>query len=197
VHRQFRSMLLGGVVILVGAAPMLVAQDKGTTPERGTLDVAFTYNAAYSHVIDGKSFWMQGGSAQLHGQIYRGLGVVADVAGMHASNINATGVGLDLVTATFGPRYTWSHPHAKYALYAQALAGLGIGFNSIFPAASGANTTASNLALKMGGGMNIALSPHVGLRAFEADWLRTALPNSTTNVQNNVSLGAGVFFRFK
>jgi peptidoglycan-associated lipoprotein len=190
-------MLLGGVMMMAAAAPLLVAQDKGAAPERGTLEAAFTYNAAYSHVINGKSFWMQGGSAQLHGQFYRGLGVVADVTGMHASNINSTGVGLDLVAATFGPRYTWSHPHAKYALYAQALAGLGIGFNSVFPAPSGANTTGYNLALKMGGGMNVVLSPHLGLRAFEADWLRTALPNSATNVQNNVSLGAGIFFRFK
>jgi hypothetical protein len=140
---------------------------------------------------------MQGGGVQLHGQFYRGLGMVADIAGMHTSNINSSGVGLDLVTATFGPRYTWSPAHAKYALYAQGLVGLGLGFNSIFPSATGVNTVADNLAVKAGGGMNYALSPHVALRAFEADWLRTQLPNSTTGVQNSLTLGAGIVFRMK
>jgi hypothetical protein len=175
---------------------LAVAQNTGA-PQRGTLEAAITYNAVRADAITGKSFWMQGGSAQLHGQFYGGLGAVADVAGMHVSNINGSGVGLDLVTATFGPRYTWARPHAKYALYAQALAGLAIGFNSVFPSPTGANTTGYNLAVKVGGGMNYALSPHVALRAFEADWLRTELPNSTTGVQNNLTLGAGVVFRFK
>jgi len=40
--------------------------------------------------------------------------------------------------------------------------------------------------------LNLTLSPHVVLRAFEADYLRTQLPNSTTNVQNNITLGAGI-----
>ena len=47
-----------------------------------------------------------------------------------------------------------------------------------------------------GGGMNLRTSPHVYVRVFEADWLRTQLPNTTTNVQNNLRVGAGVAFRF-
>ena len=46
------------------------------------------------------------------------------------------------------------------------------------------------------GGMNVPLSGHLAVRAFEADWLRTQLPNATTNVQNNLRLGAGLVFRF-
>jgi len=29
---------------------------------------------------------------------------------------------------------------------------------------------------------------------IQADWLRTQLPNSTTNVQNDLHLGAGIVF---
>jgi peptidoglycan-associated lipoprotein len=43
--------------------------------------------------------------------------------------------------------------------------------------------------------MNLPLSRHIDLRAFEADWLRTELPNSTTNIQNNLRVGAGFVFR--
>ena len=39
--------------------------------------------------------------------------------------------------------------------------------------------------------------PLNALRAFEADWLRTQMPNATTNVQNNLRLGAGLIYRFK
>ena len=45
--------------------------------------------------------------------------------------------------------------------------------------------------------MNLPLSGRIGVRAFEADWLRTALPNSTTNVQNNLRLGVGFLFRVR
>jgi peptidoglycan-associated lipoprotein len=69
--------------------------------------------------------------------------------------------------------------------------------NSIFPSAGGVSSSANGLALQVGGGMNLPLSSHIGVRAFEADWLRTALPNSTTNVQNNLRLGVGVFFRLR
>ena len=197
MHRQISSMLLAAVAMLAAMRTMPAMAQDASAPQRGTLEAAFTYDAVRTEVITGKSFWMQGGSAQLHGRFYRGLGVVADIAGMHTSNINSSGVGLDLVTATFGPRYTWSRAHARYALYAQGLAGLGLGFNSVFPSPTGVNTVADNLAVKAGGGMNYALSPHVALRVFEADWLRTELPNSTTGVQNSLTLGAGIVFRMK
>lgn len=70
-------------------------------------------------------------------------------------------------------------------------------FNSVFPAPSVAIDSSNSLALKMGGGMNIALSPHIALRAFQANWLRTQLPNASTNVQNNLNLGAGLVLRFR
>ena len=189
-------MIMMAAAIL--AAP-LVAQSAvaAKAAPKYPLDVAVTYNATMSNSISSKAFWMQGGSVQLHGRFYRGLGVVADIAGMHTGNINSSGVSLDMVTATFGPRYTWSPAHARYALFGQALAGDEFGFNSVFPGVGGATASSYNLAVKAGGGLNIALSPRLALRAIEADWLRTKLPNATTNVQNNVGLGAGVVMRFR
>jgi hypothetical protein len=138
---------------------------------------------------------MQGGAAQIHGRFYSGLGVVADVAGAHIANINSSGVGLDLVTATFGPRYTWSRP--RFSVYGQGLVGEAIGFNSIFPNPTGAMTSVNSLAVKAGGGVNVHLAPHFALRLVEADYLRTQLPNSTNDAQNNLTLGAGVILCFR
>jgi hypothetical protein len=54
----------------------------------------------------------QGGSVQMYGRFWHGLGGVADVAGLHTGSVHGSGVGLDLVTATFGPRYTCRDPVA-------------------------------------------------------------------------------------
>jgi hypothetical protein len=102
-----------------------------------------------------------------------------------------------MVTATFGPRYTWSPKHSRVSVYAQGLVGEAWGMNSVFPNPAGAMTTANDLAVKAGGGLNFHLTPHVALRAFEADYLRTQFPNTTNNAQNNLQLNAGFVLRFR
>ena len=88
-----------------------------------------------------------------------------------------------LITATFGPRYVWSLPHRRLVLYGQALLGEAHAMNSIFPSSTGANSTGNSLALQIGGGINLPLTQHFSVRALDAEWLRTQLPNATTNVQ--------------
>lgn len=161
------------------------------------LDVAFTYNPVLANVTNGNEFWMQGGSAQAEARLWHTLYVVADVAGLHASNVNGSGIGLDLITATFGPRYMWSPPRRRVVFFGHALAGEAHGFNSIFPSSGGTNSTGNSFALQIGGGINLPLTHHFSVRAFDADWLRTQLPNATTNVQNNLRLGAGMVYRIK
>jgi outer membrane immunogenic protein len=192
------KVLLAGACIVTG----LTAQaQRAQSPERqtsGSLDVAVVYNPLLANVVSGNSFWMQGGSVQVHGQFWHGLSVVGDVSGLHTvSTGGSSGVGLDMVTATFGPRYTWSSAHRRYAVFGQALVGEAHGMNSVFPNPAGANESANSLALYLGGGVNLWLKDHLALRAFEADWLRTQLPNATTNVQNNLRVGAGLIYRFK
>jgi len=146
---------------------------------------------------------------QLHAQFWRGLGVVADVSGVHESSMNGSGAGLDLVTVAFGPRYSWTTPwttprvphlsripRLHSALFGQLLVGEANGLNSVFPHSYGASESASSFALSLGGGVNVPLHHHLTVRAFEADWLRTQLPNSTSSVQNNLRLGTGLAYRF-
>jgi hypothetical protein len=197
-------LAMGIMATVIVAAPLaapLTAQDASSAAKQehsaaaGNLDLAVAYNATRSNMTSGSSFWLQGGSAEIAGRVDRCLGAVADIAGMHAANINSSGAGLDLIAATFGPRYTWSRHN--YAVYGQGLVGEAWGTNGIFPNSTGANTTADGLAIEAGGGINIAVSRHVTLRAFEANWLRTQLPNSTSNVQNNLRLGAGFVFHLR
>jgi hypothetical protein len=187
--------------MLAGAAmaSQLRAQSAkaSSATENYPLDVAITYSATASNATGGSAFWMQGGSVQLHGQVDHGIGVVAEVSGMHTGNIHSSGVGLDWVTATFGPRYTWSPAHRKTSLFGQCLVGEVNAFHSVFPSPNGAIDSTDGLALQLGGGVNLALSPRLSLRALEATWLRTQLPNGATNVQNNLQLGSGFAFHFR
>jgi hypothetical protein len=181
----FETVLLAGA-LLVGGAGALAQKNDSVQPAPASFDIAITYDASRTNAINGNSFWMQGGSVQLHGEFWQGLGIVADVAGLHTSSINNSGVGLDIVTATFGPRYTWSPRSARYGLFGQALVGEANGFNSVFPGASQSVSAAHGLALQLGGGVNLKWKRHVAIR------LRTQLPNSTTSVQNSLRLGAGI-----
>ncbi len=192
------KVLLAGACVVAGLTVRGQDGPGPTRPAYGSIDVAVIYNPMMANVVSGSSFWMQGGSVQVHGQFWRGLGIVADVSGLHsASSGGSSDVGLDMVTATFGPRYTWSPAHRRYAVFGQALVGEANGMNSVFPSLAGANDSADSLALNLGGGVNYSLRHHVALRALEADWLRTQMPNASTGVQNNLRLGAGLIFKFK
>jgi len=197
-----RRILTSAALALAAAMTMTTASwaqgaTAATAGRRPVLELAFTYQGTLSDLVSGSRFWMEGGAAQIHGRFYGGWGAVADVAGAHIANINSTGVGLDLITATFGPRYTWQPAHGRWSFYGQGLVGEAIGMNSVFPNASGAQSTANSIAVKAGAGLNADLTSHFALRIFEADYLRTQFPNSTNNAQNNLSLGAGVVLRFR
>ena len=81
------------------------------------------------------------------------------------------------------------------AIFGQGLIGSAWGFDSYFPSSAGGTTDATSFALQVGGGVDLGLKRHIGIRLFQADWLRTQLPNGTTNVQNTLRLGTGIVFR--
>ena len=103
---------------------------------------------------------------------------------------------LSLVTVTFGPRYRW---HANHALsvYGEALVGQANGFRSVFPGISGATNASNSLAMQFGGGIDLRVKQHFAIRALDAAYVRTELPNGTDNIQNTLRLGAGLVFRFR
>jgi hypothetical protein len=191
-----------GRLLLVGACLIfgryLWGQQNG--PESQGLprmEVAVLYDSLLSNVVRADRFWMQGGSIQVDGQFWHGLGVEADISGLHARNANNAEVGLDMVTTTFGPRYGWAPAHHRYSFFSHALVGEANGFDSVFPGVGATSDSATSLALQVGGGMDLAVKHRLLLRAFEVDWLRTQLPNANTNVQNNIRLAAGVVVRFQ
>lgn len=187
------------VVSLLGATVVAGAQSKPVSAG-GTISAAVSYNAMHAGSSSGSnSFWMQGGGAEVAGTLADGFGAVANVTGLHTANTQQ-GVPLNLVAATFGPRYTWvprRQSSRSMAIFAQGLVGETHGFHGTFPASGGSITSVSGLAVNLGGGVDLRIRPHLALRVIEASWLHTQLPNSSSNVQNNLLLGAGIVFRSK
>jgi hypothetical protein len=164
--------------------------------QKPLVDVGLSFDATRSlQNVSAQNFWMEGGSAEFGVDAWHGLGFAANITGVHGSSIGSSGVPLSLITAAAGPRFR-ARPGRSFSWYAQFLAGRANGFDSIFPATGGAQSSASSLALQAGGGVDIRVNQRFAIRAIEASWLRTQLPNGTTNVQNTLVLGSGLVFRF-
>ena len=194
---QFSRLLLVSAMAMTTLAAQSRAQKAANNPEpESQFDLAFTFNAASANQVGGSRFWMAGAGMQAHDRFYGGWGMVADFAGLHTANINSSGVGLDMVTTVFGPRYTWRPARQRFNLYGQGLVGEVFAFNTVIPMEPAHVTSDNGLAVLAGGGMNFRATPHIAVRVFEADWLRTKLLNTTTNAQNSVRVDAGIVFRF-
>ena len=178
-------------LLLLAGTSSLQAQSS-----QNKLDLAVTYTAEHSLKANtSQNFWMQGASVELGAIVLHGLGIAASVSGTHAGSIGTSGVPLSLVTVTFGPRYRWHADH-RISIYGEGLIGEANGFRSLFPSTAGQQTEANSFASQVGGGIDYRLSNRFAIRALDAAWSRTQLPNSTDNVQNTLRLGAGVVVRF-
>jgi hypothetical protein len=194
-----RSFLLCGLLIL-GGTGRAFAQ---TWPlQFGSVDFSVMWSSEHAKIANTgcQCFWLQGGSADGVVNLYRGLGVAAEVNGGMASNI-APGVGLSKITFAAGPRYTWNL--AKIArrfplqIFGQGLFGDAYAFNSVFPVASGTETSANSFSMQFGGGANLGLWRGIGVRLIEVQYVRTSFPNNFSNSQNDVRLSAGITWRMR
>jgi hypothetical protein len=177
------------------------AQEQSNHSSDG-LQIAITYDGVSSTRTDTSRLWLQGGSVEVHAPFYRGLGMVADVTGLHSGG-NSVAAPIDLITVVFGPRYTFASYRKRASVFVEALAGEADGFHSIFTTGSGpvsnpmngTTSSASGLAVQAGGGIDLKLSHRLSLRVIQAEYLRTQLPNTQTDVQNSLKLSAGIVLR--
>jgi hypothetical protein len=202
--RNTRSWILSMAVMMTALPVTSAAMAQSTSGgSSAPIDLAVTYDALHTNHITAQNFWMQGGAVELGARAYRGLSIAARVEGLHAGP-TTTAEPLSLVTAVFGPRYTMETRSLRYAIFGEGLAGISNGFHSLFSEGSGpvgsvnAGTTSSSnaLAVDVGGGLDVRLNHRFAIRAFRASYLRTQFPNTTTNVQNSLSLSAGLVVRF-
>jgi hypothetical protein len=121
------------------------------------------------------------------------IGLVLDAGVEHAFSVAGAPYGLTLTTVTAGPRYAL--PVRSVHLFAQSLFGLAHGTGSQFPQNSTLASSANSFAVDLGTGADYALNRRLSVRFVQLDYLRTALPNNSTDWQNSLRVGAGLTLR--
>ncbi|MDE1155946.1 MAG: OmpA family protein [Acidobacteriaceae bacterium] len=166
------------------------------TPFIPRTSVAVGYSLLNANAPPGNSegFHAQGGFASVAVRTKDWLSVAGEVNGVRATKISTYGQNLTLLTYTAGPRF--SLHQRRMSEFAQAMFGAAQARDSYFPTATSYTTSANSFALTLGGGWDIELSHHFALRAFQAQYLHTALPNAVNGSQNQLLLGAGIVAKF-
>lgn len=187
---MIRRTLLLCVFATVGIAD---AQNTAVSKASPILDLGIMYAAEHSNMVNGGSFWLQGGSAEAAFPLRRSFGVALNVTGADNGNLGVGRSGFSQVAFVAGPRYTV--PLHGYRLFGEALFGGVHGFDAVFPSVQVPGRSANAFSMQAGGGMDFDWKKHIAVRAIEASYVRTHLPNGGANVQNELKLSSGIIFR--
>jgi opacity protein-like surface antigen len=197
-HLVASPLLAIALLAASSAAAQTVVQTAPQPKPESTTDtqvlLAITWTAASANSTQLNRFWLQGGSAEFTVPFKHGLGFTMNLTGLHSGNSGTVNIPVNLVTYTVGPSYhvkatSGAHP---VTLFGNGLLGLTVGFKGLYPAPYATTSSAKSFALNLGGGADLALTPHIALRLFEASWFRTQLPNAANSAQNNLNLSTGI-----
>jgi len=173
--------------------------DLGPTVSKShPIALSFNYTAMISNAPPGTCgcFLLNGGSSEEIFYVWKNISAVAQVAGNRAHVVPQSQQGLSLVTYMAGPRYSF-HAARRLTVYGQFLAGGIHGFDAYFPKSGTQSTGAANsFAFAPGGGLEIGIRDWLSVRAVEAEFLVSNLPNNLNERQHNLRVSSGVVFRF-
>ena len=120
------------------------------------------------------------------GNLNRWFGAAADFSGAYKSQ---NGLSFNNYTYTFGPVVSLRR-NETFTPFAHFLAG---GFHSS-AAAGSLSASGSGLAMMLGGGVDVKVTPRVALRAIQFDWL--SLHSNGQSDNNNARISTGLLFRY-
>lgn len=185
------------IFLLLAAGLCAVGSRPAEAQSRFSLDGGVAYNYVRSNAPVGGCgcFSLNGGSGWVGFNLTRSVGIVGEIASQHASGIESISADLTLTSFLAGPRYIWIRS-GRFAPFAQLLLGGAHAGGTLAPGGSALSGSANAFAMTAGGGLDIAITRHIGLRTFQADYYLTHFDNGTNDHQNNLRIAAGVIFRF-
>jgi len=190
-----RWALLCGVMLMF--AGIASAQDEAPKAE-----VFGGYSFIHGSYF-GQGYNFNGGGGSFSYNPNHWLGLVGDFGGDHWSG---SGVDANVITYLFGPKITYRAD--KFTPFAQVLFGGARVSGSVLTCPSArvrpqtvCESTGSENAFAMtfGGGLDYNVTPHIGIRLAQAEYLMTrfnGLGSSGGDTQNNVRFETGVVFRW-
>jgi len=226
--RLFAGMF-ATLVVAAGVAPMLLAPEAAGAqvvvatpvphvrhPETPKVEVFLGYSrfGTFSNntVAGNRMIGLNGGSASIAFNFNRYIGLVGDFGGYDDSQVQLTGTGANqpivvnssgtAYTYLFGPRFSFRND-TRFTPFVQVLAG-GVHASAV-TAANCAGTgcvvlpVQSSFAMTGGGGLDIRITRHVGIRAVQAEYMMTrfdSIPAGGSSSQNDLRLSSGLLFSF-
>jgi peptidoglycan-associated lipoprotein len=159
------------------------------------LEVGGNYTYVYSNAPPGGCgcFSMNGGNAWASLKLTHRLSAVGEVGLQQNGDVLGTGIDLTLTSYLFGARYTFL-TSSRVHPFGQALVGGAHASGRFAHAIAGGST--NELSVLAGGGLDVDLTRHLGVRAGEVDYYFTDFTNGTTDHQNNLRVSAGIYVRF-
>lgn len=163
--------------------------DPGQT---SAMELGFNYTYFHANAPPAQCgcFSMNGGGGTLVMNMPRGVSLVADLEGAHASKINGTSQNVSIFNYMFGPRYSYRTP-SRFTPYGEVLVG---GAEELSNYAFVQNRQA--LAVSGGGGVSRVLNRHLAWNMVEVDYVYSRLPNAVNDHQNDLRVSTGIVFRF-
>jgi hypothetical protein len=195
-HRRLGLLALAAGGLLFFAGLQARAQRSG--------DFSMTYTQENSRFVGTQpnpNFALRGATVELGYSFWKGLGVSVGGTGLASTNLRGS-IDIHQVSFLFGPRYTYNIGHItptvwnrKGSVFIEGKFGYTFATAGQYPSSGGVLTSnASSLDLEGGGGVNLHIYHRFDVRLFEADLVRTQLPNGSTNVQNSFRVATGINF---
>ena len=178
-------------------AVMLLTGVAASAQEHGSAEavIGYSYMRANPNSSAADSFNLNGGMASITYYPWHWLGFAADFGGNHVGKIGSLDVNNNLFTYLFGPRIRLPGT-THFKPFAETL--VGVAHATGTSAFTGAGTH-NSFAMAVGGGLDIPVTHHIGLRAFDLDYLPTwfrETPGGGRVVQNNIRVSTGLRIRF-
>lgn len=187
----FASALLAAA----GASAQQTVIDSSSTVDSSRLDFSGGYNLINANAPPSECgcFTMNGGFVGGQLNFSSSFGLAGEVSAVHANKISALGQNLTLMTFMGGPRVAW--PRYRAVPFGEFLVGGAHGSGSYFPTSTSSSTSAMSFAYSAGGGLDLNLNERFAIRAFDAKFLHTSLPNGVNATQRQLQIGVGMVMR--
>jgi opacity protein-like surface antigen len=150
----------------------------------------------YSHLdlLGVGNFGFNGGSGSVSVNMSKWFGLVGDFGGYHTS---AFGSSATAISYMGGPKFSYRKME-RITPFAQALFGGMHLTQSVGGICNGGSGCKANpFAMAMGGGLDVNLTPHLGIRLVQAEYLYTRFGGEgIATSQNGLRVSAGIVFRW-
>ena len=152
---------------------------------KGEVFGGYQYLHASTGISGVDGFTLQGWNAAASGYFTRNLGITADFSGNYGT---PSGVTARLYTFMFGPSVRFPNT-SRVTPFAHALFGGG----RLSASAAGLSGSETDFTWAAGGGFDVGVSQHFGIRLAQADFLQTRVAGQS---QNHFRYSAGIVLKF-